>query len=60
MKTKGSHHFLKDSKELREFLAIKGIKFEVPLQSNSTNLYVHDLTSQQLFDLGIQYGFTQI
>lgn len=54
MKTKGSHHFLKNSKELREFLAMKGIAFQ--RSDDSTNLYVHDLTSQQVFDLGIEYG----
>lgn len=54
MKIKNTH-LLNDSQSLREFLAIKGILFSKE-NTEDTTLRVHNITSQKLFSLGMQYA----
>jgi len=48
-------HTIVDRKELREFFALKGIKFEL----KGRNLIVYDISTSTLFNLAIEFGKTQ-
>ncbi len=45
-------HKIKDCKAFRDYLAIKGVKFEL----KGTDLIIHGLTDDQLLTFGMEYG----